>query len=292
MMTVEKVAFRDWSEAYICVHGAMRLTVVTEIGPRIFALQCGDGPNLLYEDTQNLRFSDWRLYGGHRFLLGPESAASYAADNVPCDVTIADRELRVASATPTGTVYKTLSIRPCEVTGGFKVSHQLRNDSPMPWDGAAWAITCVQPQGVAVVPWGAGSRGWRNNMVRYWSRVGDAAFAVDSEQWQVGPEVFRAVPRGQVGKVGLYTDAGWLAWLRKDSTFIKRFAPVREENAYSEGGCNVELYTCAHFVELETLGPTLTVYPGQELVHQETWILSSQVIAPNDWKRIETVTAD
>jgi hypothetical protein len=38
-------------------------------------------------------------------------------------------------------------------------------------------------------------------------------------------------------------------------------------------GCNAEVYCCDRFIEVETLGPLVTLEPGASTVHVETWEL-------------------
>jgi len=42
---------------------------------------------------------------------------------------------------------------------------------------------------------------------------------------------------------------------------------------YPDFGCNFELFTNAEFLELETLGPVVTLQPGQATHHTEHWWL-------------------
>jgi hypothetical protein len=54
--------------------------------------------------------------------------------------------------------------------------------------------------------------------------------------------------------------------------------------SYPDGGCNVELYTCARFVEMETLSPCMVYHPGQTYVHEERWFCLDRTFDPEQWK--------
>ncbi len=286
-MKIEPTRFAQWTEAYRCIHGPLELIVVTEIGPRIMSLRRGDGKNILYEDHTGLSYNDWHIYGGHRFLTAPESMESYEPDNDRCKAVINGSTLRITRPTGRNGLIKILEI---ESQGeGFEIRHILRNPSPFMWHGAPWPLTCIQPCGQLIVPWGSGSGQWRTNKAVYWDRVGEEPFAVATPQWRPGNELFAVEPSGETGKVGLYTDRGWLAWLRPDGTFVIRFAPIAPEVACPDSGCNVEIYTCKDFVEMETLGGMDTLYPGSERVHTEQWLLTEKVFTPERWREIESL---
>ncbi len=286
-MKIEPTRFKQWTEAYRCIHGPLELIVVTEIGPRIMSLRRGDGKNILYEDHTGLSYGGWHIYGGHRFLTAPESMESYEPDNDPCPAEIAGSVLRVIRPVGRNGVVKILEI---ESRGeGFEIRHILRNTGPFMWHGAPWPLTCIQPYGRIIVPWGSGSGQWRTNKAVYWDRVGTEPFAVATSQWQPGNELFVVEPSGETGKIGMYTDRGWLAWLRTDGTFVIRFAPIAPESACPDSGCNVEIYTCKDFVEMETLGGLDILYPGTERVHTEQWLLTEKVFTPERWREIESL---
>jgi hypothetical protein len=71
-------------------------------------------------------------------------------------------------------------------------------------------------------------------------------------QWRAADDHFVIEPNGAKGKVGLASEQGWLARLGPDATFVIQ-GPVRVPEArYSDDGCNVEVFTCASYLELET----------------------------------------
>lgn len=277
-MQIEKTSYQAWSEAYRCVIGAVELVVVSSIGPRILSLRLDGGDNLLYEDAGSFGVGAWKLYGGHRFAIAPESETSYLPDNEPCEARVEPDRLTVRQAPDRAGLQKALVITPAAAGQGFEIEHILANRGSLPWHGAAWAITCVPPKGRVVLSWGAGNHRWRTNAVRYWTRAGERYACPSSKQWQPGSDCFQVKPNGEKGKVGLYSSQGWLALVRPEATFGIRCLKVAPEAAHPDGGCNLEVFTCQKFVELETLGPLTTLYPGQELSHSELWLVSNQTV--------------
>jgi len=286
VMEIEQTSYRLWTEAYRCTVGSAELILVTAIGPRILSLRLNAGANVLHEDPTGFGVGEWRLYGGHRFATAPESEASYTPDNERCAVTTEDGRLTVTQRPDPAGLSRTLHLSGID-SSGFEIRHVLRNTGAASWQGAPWAITCVDPVGRIVVPWRSPQDCASGPPVRYWSQPGETYADATSRQWQPGADCFVIDPTGQKGKMGLFSDRGWVALLRSDATFVIRSHNPVAGARYPDGGCNVEVYTCAQYLELETLGPLTTLGPGQELVHEERWQLASRTFTPSEWALID-----
>ena len=283
-LQVEKTEFLGWRGAYRLRLGEAEMVVVTEIGPRILSLRVGGGPNLLFVDEE-IRFGSgepgdaWQIYGGHRIWVAPENENAYAPDNTPCEVEVSDGCLTVLAPIMHRTrLQKRLTIS--ALGDRFLVEQGVRNRGDALHLGAVWALTCVEPKGgVIVFPWGRGGT-WDTKRITYWARWMDQRSDVTSGQWQPRPDLFRVVPTGEEGKVGTNSPEGWVALCRPDATFIKtrQWVPA----SYPDEDCSLQVYTCSSFIELETLGPVTTFYPGVEVVHEETWIVTAQAVDPGD----------
>lgn len=287
---VEETTFHEWQRAYRVRLGSAEMVVVTDIGPRILSLSVGDGPNLLFVDSE-MKIglgggeSAWHIYGGHRVWVAPETRDTYAPDNAVCEAEMtAGRLSVVAPVAPQTGLRKRLSIGACGER--FVLRHVIENCGEALYSGAAWALTCVAPEGVVAFPWGQGGS-WDLKKIVYWNRWMDHRSDVSSQQWQPGPDLFRVVPTGEEGKVGTNSPEGWVALCRKDATFIKarQWAPA----AYPDDNCSLQVYTCGDFIELETLGPLATLYPGSEMVHEEVWTVTSQVVDPSEGDTLRRV---
>ena len=198
---------------------------------------------------------------GHRLTVAPETSHSYEPDNAPCDVLKKDGRLSISDKPGQRQLRRTLEIAECEHCGGFELRQILENTGDMLCQGTPWTITCVKPAGPIVIPWGYGNDRWSNNKVCY-LRCGPHFNASPSNsQWRPDDDVFTIEPNGQIGKVGLFAEAGSMALLRPDCTFIMHSPPTAAESRYPDGGCNIEVYTSPDFVELEFLGPLETIHP-------------------------------
>ncbi|MFZ5495369.1 MAG: hypothetical protein ACOZE5_08545 [Verrucomicrobiota bacterium] len=271
-MKTERVRWSDW-DAVRCVAGDCEMVVGVSAGPRILALRRGDGPNLLYRDTTDFRLGDWRLYGGHRFTVAPEGDESYAPDNAPCTVAVNGPELRVAAPRGANGTRRVLVISAAADGGGFDVRHILENHGAQPWRGALWGITCVPPAGSVVAP-------VPQPPLCYWPDTPSGG------HWRLAAGHLSMTPDGTRGKAGWHSEAGWLASLQRDATFVIHSPDSPPPHECVDGGCNLEVFTCADFVELETLSRELTVAPGAHASHRQRWRLLPPAAAPFDWRAI------
>ena len=285
-MSFEKVAYGPWKDAWRCVSGEVEMIVLTEVGPRIISLCLAGGPNILFEDkTGKMGLGEWRIRGGHRFWIQPESQRTYEPDNEPVAAEVDGATLRATRPPDVNRIQKILEITPGPQQGGFTVRHVLRNTGPTLAYGGLWGLTCIVPHRV-LIPWRAGSSGWDTPMVRYFRRWGkDDSTNIESPQWQPRNGRFVIEPTGEVGKIGLYSEAGWIALERPDAT-LRIAYPVLPGLPHPDDGCNLEFFTCDQFIELETCSPLYTLHPGKEYSHVERWLLTERTFAPEDWEQI------
>jgi len=63
--------------------------------------------------------------------------------------------------------------------------------------------------------------------------------------------------------------------------FLKRF-PYIPGATYPDFNSNFETFTRQDMLEIETLGPMVTVGSGEYVDHQETWYLLPDAVVPED----------
>lgn len=294
MMKIEQTAFEGYKDAYRLINGDVELIVVAEVGPRILSLRLGDGPNLLFHDTPGAFVrGNWHLRGGHRIWIAPEDERCYAPDNSPCEVRESgDGFIDFIAPVGPPNLRKTLNVGVCPKDGQFVVKTILSNEGPMVAQGAIWNLTCALPEAgaVVVVPWADGSDAWNTPMIRYWRSWVGLGTDIESPQWKTKNDYFLLEPTGERGKVGLFSKHGVLALLRKDATFIKR-VKAQPGAVYPDGGCNIELFTCPEFIELELLSPMQVINPGSQISLSEHWTLTDKVFTPEQYQELVALTA-
>ena len=80
-------------------------------------------------------------------------------------------------------------------------------------------------------------------------------------------------------KLGLAHRESWAAYHREKSLFLKAIE-FRTGAVYPDFGCNFETFTNEEILEMESLGPLVTLAPGHATEHTEHWHLAK---APGQW---------
>lgn len=144
----------------------------------------------------------------------------------------------------------------------------MENQGERDWRGALWAITCVPHAGRVVAP-------RTHPRVHFWP-------GAVREHWEIAPEHIAVTPDSTRGKAGWHSVAGWVASMQCDATLVIHCpeAPLIAECV--DGGCNVEVFLCADYAELETLSGEVTLAPGEQSSHLQRWRLLAPTAVPRD----------
>ncbi len=233
------------------------MVVGISAGPRILSFSKSGGENLLYHDQTGFGVGDWRMYGGHRFTLAPENDRSYTPDNLPCDATETPGSLLVRPLADPDGLRRSLRITPA--ADGFGIEHILENHGTADWTGALWAVTCI-PGGESII----GSPA--TNGLRFWPGCAP-------ESWKNHADRILIDPDGSRGKAGWHSSPAWLASIQTHGTLLihSPVPPAREQ--CTDGGCNLEVFISKGWSEMETLGGTVTLAPGQKTSHSQRWYI-------------------
>ncbi len=79
-----------------------------------------------------------------------------------------------------------------------------------------------------------------------------------------------AISRPQ--KAGLFNEHTFAAYLLGTELFVKQCRASREAR-YPDFNSSLEIFTNNDFLELETLGPLVSLGPGEAVTHTECWSL-------------------
>ena len=80
-------------------------------------------------------------------------------------------------------------------------------------------------------------------------------------------------------KIGALIQQGYAACVNDGNLFLKRF-PFVPGAVYPDFNSNFEAFTRQDMLEIETLGPMVTVACGAYADHQETWYLLPDAVVP------------
>jgi hypothetical protein len=295
-VTVKTVPCFNLPNCLSLSNGQVEVVVTTDIGPRIARYAFVAGENILGESGGSIeRKTVWQAWGGHRLWIAPEDRVrSYGPDNSPITHTrIGTRGIRLTQPVePTTGIEKTIVVTLDETGTGVTVEHTLTNRGPAPTELAPWALSIMNGGGTAILPQEPYKRHQdallpaRAIVLWHYTDLSDPRF-------QIGPRFLRLktdAAMKEPQKVGASNRVGWTAYHRQGQLFIKRTA-WQEGQTYPDYGSSIEIYTQSAFIEVESLGPLVTLKPGESASHTERWFLFKDVPLPKTDAELEKVLA-
>ena len=265
--------------------GGIKLSVTTDIGPRVIFYGKEGGENILFEDIDDevnkpeelmdpvlKGKGGWHIYGGHRLWKSPEYMDTYYPDNAPVKTEIL----------PNGAVFTA----PVELTTGLEKSVKITMDekgvatlehkfvnkgekqtTPI----AMWALTVMDGGAEAHLPLDTSDTAFLpNRNIVHWcyNKVDDRRLKISDDDIVIGFD--KSVPHPL--KVGTMNTLGYVFAFTKAGKFTIKL-PAPDGGVYPDFSCNVESYTYNLFTEIETLSSLFTLKPGESRTHTEVWSL-------------------
>jgi hypothetical protein len=283
-MNIEKINYRGWANSYRISNGEVEAVVTGDIGPRVLRYGFVGGQNFFKEFDDQLGRSGeaaWQPRGGHRVWIAPEDPVrSYGPDNCPVSVEVTgDGLVATQPVEPLTGIEKRISVRMAASGTGVEVVHRLRNAGPEPCRLAPWALSMMAPGGHGIH--GFPPRGTHPEMLAPVNPLVMWAFTnLADSRWSLLERhlVLRQDPGNPVPqKLGSFNRHTWGAYLLNQELFVKRFEATGDSGDYPDFGCSFETFTNAEFLELETLGPLVTLSPDEFLTHTERWTVHRNV---------------
>jgi len=297
----EEVEYQKWKRAFRTYNDTVQLIVLTEVGPRILLFGfLGEGNEFheIPEHSGKCGDQTFRVHGGHRLWVAPEIERTYYPDNVPVSVHRQNDSFVFTAppeSIPPGTnLQKEIEIKLSETGARVTVTHRIRNLGLESTEMAPWALSVMASGGTAIVPLPPRARMSRGRLLP------EGVFALwcytdlADPRWKIGTNYIQLQQssscagefKEQMG--GIFNPSGWGAYFRRGHLFIKK-AKVEKNAKYPDFGCNFELYTDLHSLELETLGPLQHLEPGDTAEHTEHWSLFKGIQPGTDENWIDSV---
>ncbi len=285
MIHIEKVDYRDWRNAYRLTNGIIEVIVLADVGPRVVHYGLCGSENQFYELSKQSGLcggDEFRLYGGHRLWVWPETERTYFPDNQLVEVHVfpsgAAFTAPVEQAPPGTSLQKKIVVELDESGTRVKLQHTISNCGTQPTELAVWTPTVLRGGGRAILPFPP-----RAAMdIDHFQSVAPLALwsftDFTDQRWKLGKDFLQLLhddkPPGCFPEQmsGLFTLDGWGAYVRAGFVFLKRAAAILDAR-YPDFGCNFELFTNPEFLELETLSPVVNLSPGKAVSHTEHWWL-------------------
>lgn len=280
--SLSHIEYGGWPNCLRLADEQLELIITTDVGPRVIRAGRPGGPNFFCEFHGQLGLRggrDWRIYGGHRFWIAPESRSlTYVPDNSPVEWDWDGRELLLTQRPDRRSgLQKTISIR--LERGAVRLIHTLHNRSTRTREVAPWSLTVMTTGGIALLPqepYGSHTKHLlpcRPLVLWKYTKMNDPRWTWGERLIQLRQDPNARDPQ----KIGFRSSPAWMAYALPFGTFIKRhgYAP---DAVYPDMGSNAEVFTNADILELESLGPLGALKPGGCVAHVETWRIFPRVM--------------
>lgn len=299
---LEKISYRQWKNAYRIFNNTVELIVLADVGPRVIRYAFLGSNNIFHEvpeDAGLVGGDEFRLYGGHRLWVWPETERTYFPDNRPVSVSRNNNSVLftapVEDAPPGANLQKEIEVSLEDAGSRVAITHRVTNRGQTPTDLAVWCPTMMRASGRAILPLSPRAAMDKDHYqsvgpLTLWSFT-DLA----DPRWILGTEFIQlrqqSSPQSHFREqmTGTYNSAGWGAYYSEDILFVKCTKVL--PGTYPDFGCNFEIFTNPEFLELETLAPIVRLSPGETCSHTETWTLFRDVQPgeSEDWIRSRVV---
>lgn len=253
-------------------NGVIQVGIPLEFGLRIAHFSFLGGKNVFFEQPKEMEAfttkDGWRIRGGHRLWLAPESEKNdYYPDNDPIQYRIdGDAIILTQPEDPWLHVVKEFTIT--FAANQLHIRHRIINTGTEPLECALWAISVMAPGGTETIPLqhrDGGAAHCNRISTWYYTDLGDPRVTYTRDQI-----VIRQQPLDHPYKVGVGHPRGPVCYQNGDTIFTLDYT-VMPDNIYPDGNVSYETYCSNYMLEMETLSPLKTVMPGASLEHPETW---------------------
>ena len=254
-------------------NGIIEVGIPLEFGLRVGHFSFCGGKNVFYEHPNDMTIftteQGWRIRGGHRLWLAPESEKVYCPDNNPISYRFEGESLVLTQQEdPALKVIKEFIL----TFDGAKlqVKHRITNTGDAPLECALWAISVVAPGGTETINFerrDGGMDHWHRISMWDYTSLGDPRVTYTRDQI-----VIRHQPLEEKYKIGVGHPYGPVRYENGDTVFVKHF-PVHTDKLYPDANVSFETFCSKYMMEIESLSPLGTIQPGGDMEHTEVWEL-------------------
>lgn len=254
-------------------NGVIEIGIPLSFGIRVAHLSFLGEENVFFvhpnEMTDFSLPSGWRVRGGHRMWLAPESPDDYYPDNDPIEYEVRGNTVRLTQKIdPLLAVKKSMDI----TLKGNRVTvvHRILNTGDKRKRVALWGISSMKAGGVITVPLKTREGGYDPNLhISAWdyTNLSDDRLSFSREQIQMVQR-----PSDRKLKIGVGHPAGPVTYQNANTVFTK-IIPFYPDKTYPDGGVSFEGFVSDYMTEVEGLSPLKTVSPGKTATYTEIWEL-------------------
>ena len=254
--------------------GFIKLGIALDFGLRISYLSYCGSENLFFEqpnDMMELATPDgWRVRGGHRLWIAPESEKNYYPDNEKISYEILDGKIIVSQKRdPWLSIEKSMEISfPSD--DSVKIVHKIKNTDTNTKRCSLWGVTSLAPFGTEYIPLEIREGGYDPlHKISMWdyTSLGD-----ERAIYMRDMIILNHKATGNKYKIGVSHPKNKAKYVNLGIVFEKEYE-IDKDKAYPDGNVSFETYMCDYMVEMETLSPLYDIRAGESAEYSEIWHL-------------------
>ena len=292
-MSAEIRPAMGWKQVLVLANNEVELLITLDVGPRIISYRHQGGLNVFKTFDDQLGTSgeaDWQIRGGHRLWMAPETTLSYFPDNQPVSFTLMDENhvcLRTPAEAESG-IEKEIEIILDKKTSSVTLNHSISATKDMSSGIAPWGLTVLKAGGKAIIPMpprnlhpndlpATEQNAGRdldlnllpNRKMSLWAytNLTDPRFNWCADRLEISQDA--NMPSTKLGFLHQLQSAHY----EVEGYRFSKTIDYHQDATYPDGNCNLEIFTDGEMLELESLGPLVTLNKGDRIVHTEDWSL-------------------
>ena len=272
MLRQRIVAHPVHGECLYVDNGILELGIPLAFGIRVAHLSFVGEENVFFVHPNEMEDfslpSGWRVRGGHRLWLAPESPDDYYPDNDPITYEVRGNTVCVTQREdPLLRVVKSLSLTLKGST--VRVTHKILNTGEKR-RLALWGVSSMKAGGVITIPLAVREDGYDPNLhVSAWDYTNLSDDRLHFSRERI---VMEQRTSDRKLKIGVGHPSGPVTY-ENGSTVFRKVIPFYPQRTYPDGGVSFEGFVSNHMVEVEGLSPLKTVSPMKTALYRETWEL-------------------
>lgn len=279
--------YLDYGKVLSITNGVIEAYVTIDVGPRIIRFGFVSGQNIMCDnraagdpkdDAEFEKFfgsgKKWEILGGHRIWTSPESyPASYYPDRDPVKYeTTENGAIFTPNPETENGVQKQLEVKMDTDDANMQVTMRVKNINTAPQEFSIWGLTVSATGGTLIIPMNDNDTGLlanRNISVWPYTNLADSRLHFGKHYVTLRQDTNTS----QALKLGFDLNQAEAYYCLGCDIFRKTYETYHPSDKYPDNNCSFETYTCATFLEIESLSPLKSVQPNETVSLTEHWSL-------------------
>ncbi len=272
MLNTKIINHAEHGKCLYANNGIIEIGFPLDFGIRITHLSFVGEENVFFVhplSMQNFTLeSGWRLRGGHRLWVAPESPNNYYPDNQPIHYEIKGNTITLTQEKDELlNVVKSISLT--LKSNKVEVNSKILNLGERK-RLALWGLTVVKAGGVITVPLKEREDGYDPNLhISAWDYTDLSDERLKFSRKEI--KIFQRKSSRRL-KIGVGHPAGAITYENGDTIF-KKHIPLFPNKNYADGGVSFEVFVSDYMAEIEGLSPIKNIAPMKTATYKETWEL-------------------